>query len=151
MKKGVKLLILVFWMGLIFFFSSQPDVRSAETSSLAARIIYRICAFLLKDAVALSESEFMLRYVQPIRKLAHFSEFMILSILVYINVSEYRKKDICIVSFLISVLYAISDEIHQLFVVNRCCSFYDVLIDSAGCFLGILLCHLIHERWKKSH
>ena len=37
------------------------------------------------------------------------------------------------------MIYAISDEIHQLFVPGRAGQVRDVLIDSAGSFLGIIL------------
>ena len=151
MKKFAKLLILFVWMGVIFYFSAQPDVQSEVTSNLAAEIIYKVYSFLLRNSAHLSQSEFMFRYVQPIRKLAHFSEFMILTILLFINVIEYRKNNVYLISFVLGLLYAISDEIHQLFVINRHCSIYDVMIDSAGCFLGILICHLFYERWKKRH
>lgn len=150
-KKTVKLLILLLWMGLIFYFSAQAAPESEETSNLAAEFIYRIYSFLLADNASLSRSEFMMRFIQPIRKLAHFSEFMILTVLIFINVIEYQDEKIYLASFLLGSLYAVSDEIHQLFVENRFCSVYDMLIDSAGCLLGIAICHLIYERWKKAH
>ena len=151
MKKTVKLLILLFWMGLIFYFSAQPAPESEETSNLVAEIIYRIYSFLLANNASLTQSEFMARFIQPIRKLAHFTEFMILAVLIFINVIEDRDSKIYFTSFLLGSLYAVSDEIHQLFVPNRYCSIYDMLIDSAGCLLGIMICHLIYERWKKAH
>jgi len=151
MKKTVKLLLLIIWMALIFFFSAQPDVQSEETSNLAAEIIYRIYAFLMANNVHIEQGEFMLRFIQPIRKLAHFTEFMILGILIFINMMEYTDRKIALKSFVLGTAYAVSDEIHQLFVKNRYCSISDMLIDSAGCLLGIIICHLIYERWKKEH
>ena len=151
MKKYLKLLILIAWMSLIFFFSAQPQLESEETSNLVAELIYRIYAFIMAGSAHLGQSEFMALYIQPIRKLAHFSEFMILGILVYINVLEYRKDKLFTASLVISILYAMSDEFHQLFVENRYCSIKDMLIDSAGAVLGITICHLINKRWKKSH
>ena len=151
MKKYLKLLILIAWMSLIFFFSAQPQLESEETSNLVAELIYRIYALIMAGSAHLGQSEFMALYIQPIRKLAHFSEFMILGILVYINVLEYRKDKLFTASLVISILYAMSDEFHQLFVENRYCSIKDILIDSAGAILGITICHLINKRWKKSH
>ena len=81
MKKYLKLLILIAWMSLIFFFSAQPQLESEETSNLVAELIYRIYAFIMAGSAHLGQSEFMALYIQPIRKLAHFSEFMILGIL----------------------------------------------------------------------
>ncbi len=151
MKKWMKLLVLLLWMGLIFFFSAQPAPESEETSNLVAEIVYKIYSFIMAGGVHLTSGEFMARYIQPIRKLAHFSEFMVLGILIFINIIEYRKRNVCLISFMLGCLYAVSDEIHQLFVENRYCSIYDMAIDSAGCLLGIILCHLFYERWKKAH
>ena len=41
----------------------------------------------------------------------------------------------------IGVFYAASDEFHQIFIPDRTASFVDVLIDSSGVFVGILLIH----------
>jgi VanZ family protein len=51
-----------------------------------------------------------------------------------------EKIDIFLLIILFSIVYAISDEFHQLFVVGRTCSLSDVLIDS----IGILLAGLIY-------
>jgi len=42
-------------------------------------------------------------------------------------------------AFLICVIYAISDEIHQLFVPGRTGQLKDVIIDSSGSFVGIAI------------
>ena len=44
-----------------------------------------------------------------------------------------------IVSIVISVLYAVSDEIHQIFVPSRVGAVADVFIDSLGATLGICI------------
>ena len=144
-------MLLVLWMAMIFLMSAEPGAESTETSNLVAGIIYGFYDFVWHGASHLSESEFMALYLQPIRKLAHFTEFMILGILLYINIREYRKDKAFLYSLICSALYALSDEIHQLFVVNRYCSLKDMCIDTAGALFGICLCHLVYSRWKKRH
>lgn len=146
MKKRGKLLLLILWMGLIFYMSAQPDVQSEYTSNIVAELIYDLFGFLFKD---MDLPTFLSLYLQPIRKLAHFTEFAILGFLVYWNLDGYLKKQLILYSFLITALYACSDEFHQLFVENRYCSFKDVLIDCSGGLAGILLYHLGKTRWKK--
>ena len=146
MKRLFRLIPLFLWMGLIFFLSAQPAGESAETSNAAALILYRVFSLLFGDAM-LPVAEFMLRYAQPIRKLAHFTEFMILGILMYVNLSDHGRA--LPYSLCLSVIYAVSDEIHQLFVENRYCSLGDILIDSCGVFCGVFLCHLIFGKWRK--
>ena len=84
-----------------------------------------------------------------IRKLAHFTEFMILGILAKVNYEGYYKTNTILYPLLFSMLYACSDELHQLFVPGRFCAFKDVMIDSSGAFVGIALYHLITSRWKR--
>ena len=50
-----------------------------------------------------------------------------------------KKRFIFLISLAFSVLYASSDEIHQLFVAGRGASVRDVLIDTSGAFVGIIL------------
>ena len=85
-----------------------------------------------------------------VRKTAHITEYFILFILVYINIKEYRKKDIYSVSILLSIMYAISDEFHQLFINERSGKVTDVLIDSIGVIIGYILVKLINKRKNKS-
>lgn len=139
------MVLLLMWMGLIFYLSAQPAGESTETSNAAALILYRMCSFFFGNII--STEEFMLRYAQPIRKLAHFTEFLILGFLMHLNLDGHERTfghSICL-----SVLYAISDEFHQLFVENRYCSIGDILIDSSGAVCGVLLFHLIFGKWKK--
>ena len=44
-----------------------------------------------------------------------------------------------IISFGASVLFAISDEIHQFFVPGRGCEVTDMIIDSIGGFIGVFM------------
>ena len=46
-------------------------------------------------------------------------------------------------AFIISILYAISDEFHQYFVPERAAELKDVLVDSAGALSGIIIIFLI--------
>ena len=133
-------------MGVIFFMSSQPELESEATSNLATELIYKVYAFLFAGS-HMDISQFFALYGQPIRKLAHFTEFMILGVLMYANYREYFHNDIFAYPLLAAGAYAVSDEIHQLFVAGRYCSLKDMAIDTAGAFCGVLLYHLF-IRWK---
>ena len=146
MKKAIKAGLLLLWMGLIFYLSAQPAAESSATSGSTALLLYRL--YRLLGLHGASEADFLETYMRLIRKSAHLIEFMILGILVSINIREYKTKHVVLWSLLLSGIYAISDELHQLFVTNRSCEITDMLIDCAGAFLGVFLCHMIHE-WKK--
>ena len=51
-------------------------------------------------------------------------------------------------ALLICVLYAVSDEVHQIFVPGRGAEVKDVLIDSAGASVGVLM-YLVISRLRK--
>lgn len=74
-----------------------------------------------------------------IRKTAHFSVYLLLGVLV---MNALRRSGVIglkavALAIGICVLYAVSDEVHQLFVPGRGGQARDVLIDSAGAILGI--------------
>ena len=68
-----------------------------------------------------------------LRKIAHACEFALLGALLLRALRDERA------AFAGGVLYAISDEVHQLFVPGRVGSPIDVAIDSVGVAVGILL------------
>ncbi len=75
-----------------------------------------------------------------IRKVAHILEYTLLGGLWYgyfLCTRLSPKKQVGF-TLLISVLYAISDEVHQFFVPGRAARFYDVGFDTIGVILGIL-------------
>ncbi|MBR3041524.1 MAG: VanZ family protein, partial [Eubacterium sp.] len=77
----------------------------------------------------------------PVRKAAHFSEYMLLGILLFgaWYDSDRKKSKNFLVPFIIGSLYAASDELHQLLISGRAGMFSEVLIDSSGVFAGVLL------------
>ena len=46
----------------------------------------------------------------------------------------------------IGTIYAVSDEVHQLFVEGRSCEVRDMLLDSAGVAAGVLLMNWLKSR-----
>ena len=57
--------------------------------------------------------------------------------------STEQIGDIYALSLCIGSFYAITDEIHQIFVPNRGPAISDVLIDTSGVFFGILIAIII--------
>ena len=130
MKKKISLLLTILWMVLIFILSSASSSESNEHSGWIVNFIAQIFNINNLD---------MLSYI--IRKIAHVLEFAMLGILVMNLISCYNKK--MYLALIICVLYAVSDEIHQIFVPGRNSSIIDVLIDSVGSFIGIYIYKVI--------
>ncbi len=88
-----------------------------------------------------------------IRKLAHMSEYAILALFTYYALIKiaFNKRIIFQITFLISFLYACSDEFHQLFISGRSGQFTDVLIDSTGCLIMLLFLYLWQKKKNESN
>ncbi len=88
-----------------------------------------------------------------IRKLAHMSEYAILALFTYYALIKiaFNKRIIFQITFLISFLYACSDEFHQLFISGRSGQFTDVIIDSTGCLIMLLFLYLWQKKKNESN
>jgi VanZ family protein len=79
-KKIIKILLVVIWMGVIFSFSSDNKNASDNKSSSVIITIYHF--FNNKELSKQEEKQIIEKYAYPIRKLAHFTEYFILGLLV---------------------------------------------------------------------
>lgn len=70
--------------------------------------------------------------------LYHFGVFFMfnLYLIIALTKASIKNKNFIFIGTLISMMYAISDELHQYFVPGRFCSVNDFLIDSAGILLS---------------
>ena len=139
MKKTIFAVLLVLWMGFIFSMSCENAEKSSNTSGQTIKVVLSTVPEFEKqpEEVKVNIIE-ELQFI--VRKSAHFIGYMILGILasgLILYYGNINKK--YLLAFLICVIYAISDEIHQLFVPGRAGQVRDVLIDSAGSLLGIII------------
>ena len=140
LRKILPWALVILWMVVIFIFSHQPAIESNELSSgitiMIADIVEKVAPDNVLDQVNLNHI---------IRKCAHFGVYMILGILVAnaLIKSNRPRHRVILLALLICILYAISDEAHQLFIPGRSGQVTDVLIDSTGGLVGILLINAI--------
>lgn len=142
MKKVIYSILIVLWMSVIFCLSNQPAIDSTELSDgFISNTIGNVYKLFNKNISSDELSEIKVKYTHPVRKMAHFTIYMILGILVTLLVREYNFSfNKCLfVSLLVCLLYSISDEVHQLFVIGRSGEIRDVLIDTSGSFIGIFI------------
>jgi len=150
---SITILIMIF----IFFQSSLPADISEKESGL---ITVALAQVLGMDQEIVSFG---------VRKCAHFSEYMILGFSLLMTFRSHarlhlRKKQnntcsksgiltklwspvraIPITAWCTGTIYAITDEVHQMFVPGRSCELRDMLIDSAGVFTAILMVHVLYN------
>jgi len=154
-SKKIRLLLFVLsvaWMAVIFIMSSQPAKESSQLSSgIVTRVVSAICSdfedLTSKQQITISDTVTFI-----VRKSAHFFEYFILGMLVFVTVNTFERYKLfirAISAVCFCIFYATSDEIHQYFVPGRACRFVDVCIDTAGSILAIVLLVLIVGRKKK--
>lgn len=137
--RTIFMLLLLTTFATIFKFSSQIAEESDDISNGVLRKIIDVFPYTkeLSEEIKIK----MVEYGNPIiRKLAHFSIYALVGvwIMAFMSTFDIRLYKKWIISMLVGVLYAASDEFHQSFVPGRGPSIVDVGIDSLGVLTGIL-------------
>lgn len=147
-KKVFHSILVIIWMFVIFNFSSQNGPKSTNTSDVVTSMVVNVTTSVTNKNVSREEVK---KRVEDstflVRKMAHFTEYLILGILVLQLLSDYTKinKRMLIVSLIICYLYAVSDEVHQIFISGRTAKVLDTFIDGAGSLVGITI-YSIYQR-----
>jgi VanZ family protein len=126
---------VLLWLGVIFFGST--DLMSAQHTS---RFIVPFLLWLKPD---ISPETLALIHFS-LRKCAHVTEYAVLALLLLraetAMTNLKRSIPILYLSVWSACLFvAASDEFHQRFVASRGALATDVMIDSAGAILGLLI------------
>lgn len=147
-RKVLSVLLVIFWMGFIFSFSGT---EGSESGSLSEDILVKVIEIFtpIKDGSEKMEELVNILHF-PFRKCAHFFIYFMLGVLVINAFLAFGvPKHSILLSVIICILYAITDEVHQLFVSDRSGNLSDVLLDSsASCFAIYLVSRFIILRGK---
>lgn len=114
-------------MAVIFVFSAQDAEVSDQQSGLFVELL---------SAVAGDGQESWLTFVT--RKAAHIFLYLVLGALLYNVVRQYSLpvRRAVALSIAVACLYAVSDEVHQLYISGRSGEVRDVAIDTAASSVG---------------
>ncbi len=130
MTKGRKIYVSIAWalvvacMIVIFCLSAQ---NGDESSDLSGSFVQKLMEWLNLD---IDE--------EIIRTCAHGLEFMGLSVLMFNAIyTTWKLKFTAFYAFVGTVCYAVTDEIHQIFVPDRAFQISDILVDSTGAIIGV--------------
>lgn len=146
-------------MVAIFMFSNQNSGDSGSLSEKVAFILASIFVDGFQNMSPLDQQDWLDFLSWPVRKTAHATEYGCLAISLVLSCWEiylYRTEDkvtgdtlagrvvsICIIAFAIAVLYACTDEVHQMFIDGRAGQFTDVLVDASGAIIGSILASIV--------
>lgn len=129
-------------MYLIVSFSAQTGTESGSLSYQVSKLLvlaYNKLLFKGYDNMTLNE---LIILIHPyVRKLAHVTEYFLLAASVSLPLYVYKLRGIALslVAGIFCIAFACLDEYHQSFILGRVGSGRDVLIDSIGIILGILV------------
>ena len=122
--------LVVICMGIIFFLSAQNGEESSDLSGSFVMALLNGLGIVIDEGI--------------LRSIAHCLEFMGLSVLIFNAVYvTWFLKITPIIAFLSTVFYAITDEIHQIFVPERAFQISDILVDSTGALIGVIASFII--------
>ena len=145
LRRIIFLILIIINCITIFYYSNQVANISDNSSG-------RVVAFLVKIIPSLKNMNIIERericseVLQPIvRKLAHFTLYTILGFFIMnfvytFNGTKYQKG---LTTWTFGTFYAVTDEIHQLFIEGRSCELRDVCIDSLGVITGVFIALLV--------
>lgn len=109
-------------MSIIFFLSAQQRISVAESTVI--NFIFFKSLHLIEYAIL------MILWVVPLSRL-------------------YSSRTASYIALGCTLLYAISDELHQQFVPTRNGAVRDVIIDGLGAGIGWILIRFIPKNWLK--
>ena len=136
-------------MTVVFAFSAQPGEESDALTQAAVMPLAELIAEMQQGDEHMAEALYAF-LGSLIRKAAHLCEFALLGLLLYLTLRSYGVSGMWW-SLCVGILYAASDEIHQLFVPGRLGCITDVLIDAIGVALGVFAAKQLERRWRKKH
>lgn len=150
-KKIISTILLIIWMVVIFLFSNEDATLSQSKSDQVAKTTINTVSNITGKNYSNKEKEdFVLKSRFIIRKTAHFTLYFILGVLIYITLKSYNiDKNIVLYSILFCFIYAISDELHQIFSNGRTFKVVDIIIDTMASSISSNLSYLIDKKIVK--
>ena len=145
----ILIVLLCFTFYKIFQFSNEnAETFGSRSMGIMKKIINN---FPYTKNLGEAMKDKIIKRAEPLlRKLAHFSIYMVVGILIMTFVSTYKlllwKK--LLISIMVGLVYAISDEYHQTFIQGRSGELRDVLIDTTGVICGIAIVIIIIAVYK---
>ena len=146
--KILKIILIIIWMIIVFWFSAQKGVDSGNTSKSFTKEIMQM---IFGESIV--ENSILIEKIETIiRKLAHYTIYVIGGFLImnYAYTTEKTDKQKILYSITFGMCYAISDELHQFFVPERSARLFDVGIDTLGVITGVIIYFVLRKCLEKT-
>ncbi|HYE82843.1 MAG TPA: VanZ family protein [Clostridia bacterium] len=144
--KRIVWIITLIWMGIIFYFSSQPAELSRQASG---EVLVQMDQIEENEIQNISDRRvWNLHYY--IRKFAHFILYCGLGFLMALSVVsiKYGHYVSYIIAWLAASLYGVLDELHQNFVPGRGATLADMKLDAMSALAGVVAAAVVIGIWR---
>jgi VanZ family protein len=150
-KKIIAWLPVLIWTGMLFYFSSQTAPESTALSGKTIRALLAIFKPEFLTMTALQQTQLVAGLQHLVRNTAHFLSYFLLAILCMSALRQHhlQQGQQNAIALLICMGYALTDEIHQLFVAGRAFEFTDLGVDLSGTMTGLFLVLLVRRWWLR--
>jgi VanZ family protein len=138
------ILAVIIWMAAIFFVTQLPYFTGKNTEEVIQKVVVTEHNTIQNTPSADHPNINVLNII--VRKTTHIVVFGILAFLLFKALESFQFA--YILSWTITVLYAITDEWHQSFMPGRVAAYQDVLFDSVGALIALLILVLIRRNNK---
>ena len=145
-RNRICLILAILWMAVIFIFSHRPADLSEQDSSLVGEIILHIAVPDFEDLSPAVQNEMLERITYPVRKCAHMTEYALLAVLLLGAFYTPVVTSFAVAfanALILTMIYAATDEFHQTFIAGRSGELRDILIDTCGAIIGLLIARII--------
>jgi len=142
---------VLLWMALIFSLSAQQAAQSSSLSGSTIKTVVSVTHPDFKEWPMEKQNSLIDNYQHAVRKSAHAMAYLVLGALCMTALYQYLIKGGWRFAAALAICagYAVTDELHQLFVAGRSGQITDVCIDTGGALLGILIVWLAHWAVKR--
>lgn len=137
----IKKILASVFLGVVVFFIFFQSLQNATHSSQASS---HLTSFLQTLVNSLGFSFVVKEGI--IRIFAHFSEFLLLGILIAVNIVVYKNPKLGQMFVSLMIFMPVLDEALQNFVPGRAFQISDLLIDYCGVLVGVMLIVFIQKR-----
>ena len=143
-------------MVIIFFFSTESGDESDRRSGVISMTVIRLIHPEYEQADEETQKSIYDDVQHIVRKCAHFTEYMMLGFMIRLCAESWfgnrqrRKGRLGAAASGAGILYACTDEAHQMAIEGRMGAWTDVLVDAggvlAGAAIGTLLIRCLEKR-----
>ena len=140
-KEMLLLVLIGLTLAFIWGHSLIPATGSAKESM---RLMV-----MINEVLSKINAPVQLQGDKVLRKIAHATEYLVLGLFMMLAAANAKRRGVFftgLITWIIGTAYAISDEVHQIFVPGRSCELRDMCIDAAGVLCGVLIIAGVRHR-----